>query len=62
MFTQDQILGFVRHALTLAGGALITGGIFSEAELMEAIGALSTVLGFVWSWRQKRNIVEIKQS
>jgi hypothetical protein len=58
MFTQDQILGFIRHALTLAGGALITQGLFTEAELLEAVGAVSTIIGFVWSWRVKREAEE----
>ena len=55
MFTQDQILGFIRHALTLAGGALVTNGLFTESELLEAVGAASTLIGFVWSWIDKKN-------
>ena len=58
MFGKDQILGFIRHALTLAGGALITQGLFTEAELLEAVGAASTLIGFVWSWLDKRNKVQ----
>jgi len=58
MFTKEQILGFVRHALTLAGGALITQGLFTETELLEAVGAASTLIGFVWSWIDKKNKVE----
>ena len=55
MFTQDQILGFIRHALTLAGGALVTNGLFTESELLEAVGAASTLIGFFWSWKVKRD-------
>ena len=55
MFTQEQLLGFIRHALTLAGGALVTNGIFTESELLEAVGAASTLIGFVWSWMTKRD-------
>lgn len=58
MFTQDQILGFIRHALTLAGGALVTNGMFTESELLEAVGAAATLIGFFWSWRVKRQDVE----
>lgn len=58
MFTQDQILGFIRHALTLAGGALVTNGMFTESELLEAVGAASTLIGFFWSWRVKKQDVE----
>ena len=55
MFTKEQILGFLRHALTLAGGALVANGYFNESELLEAVGAASTLIGFVWSWLDKRN-------
>jgi hypothetical protein len=55
MFSKEQILGFVRHALTLAGGALIAQGLFTEAELLEAVGAASTLIGFVWSWLDKKD-------
>lgn len=54
MFTQEQILGFIRHALTLAGGALITQGYADETQLMEAVGAVITLIGFAWSFRNKR--------
>lgn len=60
MFTQDQILGFIRHALTLAGGALITNGMFTESELLEAVGAASTLIGFLWSWYTKKQ--ELKET
>lgn len=55
MFTQDQLLGFIRHALTLAGGALVTNGLFTESELLEAVGAAATLIGFIWSWRVKKS-------
>lgn len=54
MFTKEQILGFVRHALTLVGGALVTSGYFNESELLEAVGAATTLIGFVWSWIDKK--------
>ena len=54
MFTQEQILGFVRHALTLVGGALVTNGMFTESELLEAVGAAVTLIGFAWSWKVKK--------
>ena len=55
MFTKEQILGFIRHALTLAGGALVANGYFNDAELLEAVGAASTLIGFVWSYIDKKN-------
>jgi hypothetical protein len=55
MFTKDQILGFIRHTLTLAGGAIVANGYFTEAELIEAVGAAITLIGFGWSWIDKKN-------
>lgn len=55
MFTKEQILGFVRHALTLLGGSIVTNGMFTESEMLEAVGAAITLIGFVWSWASKRN-------
>ena len=55
MFTKDQILGFVRHALTLLGGGIVTNGMFTESAMLEAVGAAITLIGFGWSWIDKRN-------
>lgn len=54
MFGKEQVLGFIRHALTLAGGALVAKGIIDEAGLMEVVGAMSTIIGFAWSWISKK--------
>ena len=61
MFTQDQLLGFIRHALTLAGGALVTNGLFTESELLEAVGAAATLIGFICSWRVKKSQETIEE-
>jgi len=55
MFTKEQLLGFIRHALTLAGGAIVTNGMFTESELLEAVGAAATLIGFFWSWKDKKD-------
>jgi len=55
MFTKDQLLGFVRHALTLLGGGIVTNGMFTESEMLEAVGAAITLIGFAWSWIDKKN-------
>lgn len=53
MFGKDQIFGFIRHALTLAGGVLVTKGVVDEASMLEAVGAIITLIGFAWSFRDK---------
>jgi hypothetical protein len=55
MFTKDQILGFVRHALTLIGGSIVTNGMFNESQMLEVVGAAVTLIGFVWSWYAKKD-------
>jgi len=53
--TQDQIFGIVRHALTAAGGALVAKGVIDEAGLTEAVGALVTLIGVIWSAMSKKD-------
>jgi hypothetical protein len=47
--TKEQILGIIRHALTFAGGILITKGIIDEAAFTELSGAALTLVGVIWS-------------
>jgi len=53
MFSQEQVMGFIRHALTLAGGVLVTKGVVDETQVLEAVGAIITLIGFAWSFRNK---------
>ena len=47
--SREQWLGIIRHILTFAGGWVVAQGIISEAELVEVIGAIMTLVGLVWS-------------
>ena len=47
--TKEQVLGLIRHALTFVGGILIIKGIAAEGIVDEAIGAVVTAVGAVWS-------------
>jgi hypothetical protein len=47
--TKDQVLGIIRHSLTFVGGILIMRGLATEAMTQEAIGAVVTAVGAVWS-------------
>ena len=51
---KDQILGLVRHGLTILGGALIAKGYIDEDILGEAIGGLLSIAGAVWSIVDKK--------
>lgn len=47
--TKEQLLGIIRHAITFAGGVLITKGVIDEATFVELSGAALTLIGGIWS-------------
>ena len=47
---QEQILGIIRHALTLAGGVLLSVGIGDPESMLEVTGGIVILVGLVWSW------------
>lgn len=52
---RSQVIGVLRHILTLVGGALlVSNGWISDAEASEAIGAICTLVGVGWSVWEKR--------
>ena len=58
----EKQLGQVRHLLTAGGGVLVALGLASESDAMQmtdlgmtAVGAVAGFVGFLWSWRAKRN-------
>ena len=52
---KDQILGLVRHALTIIGGALVAKGYIEEDVVGEAIGGVMSIAGVIWSIADKKN-------
>lgn len=56
MINQEQVMGFIRHALTVAGGIMITKGITDEGTMIQVIGASMTLIGFAWSYWAKRHL------
>jgi hypothetical protein len=51
---QAIVLGFIRHALTAAGGALVAKGYIDSTGLESVIGGLITAVGAAWSAYDKR--------
>lgn len=49
MFTQDRILGIVRHLLTTFGGVLVSKGTIDAGQLEIIAGSLVALAGVVWS-------------
>ena len=50
----DTIKGIARHALTTAGGALVTKGVVTATILDQGIGAVMTIAGIIWSIVSKK--------
>lgn len=44
------VSSLARHFLTFLGGALVTLGWFDQATAQQLIGALSTLVGVLWSF------------
>lgn len=51
---REILLSILRHLLTAGGGAVVTSGTLSGAEVEQGIGALLTLAGLVWSVIEKR--------
>ena len=49
----DILGGIVRHAVTSAGGALVTNGLINSDQLSQIAGALALIAGIAWSVFQK---------
>lgn len=51
---KPAVLGIVRHLLTLAAGALVSGGSLDPAQAETVIGALLAIIGVGLSVYDKR--------
>lgn len=50
---KEMILGIVRHGLTFGGGFITSAHYATNDDVTTAVGALMTLIGFVWSIIQK---------
>jgi hypothetical protein len=50
IMNRAKILGVVRHLLTTYGGGMVIAGKVSESDFNLAVGAVITIIGFVWSY------------
>jgi hypothetical protein len=46
---KEQVLGLIRHTLTFVGGLIVANGIISESMTADAVGAVMTLIGVIWS-------------
>lgn len=52
--SNEQIKGFVRHTLTLVGGILVAKGVIDEGTMLEGVGIVMSVIGYIWSFKEKQ--------
>lgn len=52
---QALIGGVIRHALTFVGGGVSANGLATGSEIEAIAGAVTTIIGFVWSLYNKKN-------
>jgi len=52
--SKDQVLGVVRHVLTIGAGYLVGAGHMDDATAQQAVGAVLGLVGVVWSFLSKR--------
>lgn len=51
---KQSFLGFVRHALTTVGGAVVATGYVGEDEWQAILGGLVAAVGVLWSFLDKK--------
>ena len=51
---KDQLSGLVRHGLTALGGFLVAKGLVEDSLIQDAIGAVMTLVGVIWSVAAKK--------
>ena len=53
---KDQLLGILRHTLTVLGGILVTRGYIDDSMLAEGAGIITSLVGFIWSMASKKTV------
>lgn len=51
---KDQLSGLIRHGLTAIGGFIVAKGLIEDSLIQDAIGAVMTIIGIVWSIAAKK--------
>lgn len=46
---KEQVMGFIRHALTFIGGAMVAKGLADDGQVAELTGSIMSVVGVIWS-------------
>lgn len=51
---KEQILGLIRHTLTVIGGYYIAKGVVDADEVEQIVGGLISIIGVGWSYWVKK--------
>ena len=51
----EKLMGVVRHVLTAVGAVIVYVGYTDEATWTTTMGALMTMVPFIWSWMSKES-------
>lgn len=55
----EKVYNFIRSVLVFVGGIFITKGVIDEQTLTEVIGAIMTLIGFLWTFiKENKNGTE----
>lgn len=52
----DEVQGLIRHLLTFGGGILVSMGYMDNATAAQVVGAISTLVGVIWSYMDKKKL------
>ena len=47
--SQEQVMGILRHVLTILGGIIVSKGITDEGTMTIIVGGLTAIAGILWS-------------
>lgn len=50
----EEMQGLIRHMLTFGGGVLVSMGYMDNGTAVQVVGALSTLIGIIWSYLNKK--------
>lgn len=50
----EKVSGLIRHTLTAIGGFVVAKGLLEESLVQDAIGAILTLVGVIWSIAAKK--------
>ena len=52
-FPKEFSLSMIRHALTIAGGYLVSAGLATDMDVQSFVGVTATIIGLAWAGLDK---------